>query len=301
MRSNPVGGAADNRPVLLFPPKRWDSRTPERIYAHYLVERRLADQLRNARSAEERQRISAAMYEELFRRVPDHPRAQERNERHEISFKEMQWDLAFLRRFIGRDSTFMEIGAGDCALSRQIAAAVQQVYAVDVCDQTRGAKLPANVRLVISDGRDIQVPEGSVHVAFSDQLMEHLHPEDAREQLRSIHRSLSRAGVYVCITPNRLYGPSDVSGHFCEQASGFHMHEYTLAEFTDILKGAGFDRVQVYVGFRRLLIRFPRAPLLLLERLLEKLPYRLRRRMADTKALRPFLGLRVAAYKSSRA
>jgi SAM-dependent methyltransferase len=297
MASHPIPGTAENVPTLLFPPKRWDTRSPERIYAHYLVERRLADRLRSAGSAEERQRISAGMYDELFRLVPDHPRAHERNERNEISFKELEWDRAFLSRFIDSQSTFMEIGAGDGALSKRMAATVRKVYAVDLCDQTRGAKLPGNMQMVVSNGRDIRVPPGSVHVAFSDQLMEHLHPQDALEQLRNIERSLHPGGVYVCITPNRLYGPCDVSGHFGEEARGFHMHEYTLAEFTGILKGAGFERVAVYVGCRKLFIRFPHAPLLLLERLLAKLPYPLRRRLADTKLLRPFLGLRVAAYK----
>jgi hypothetical protein len=77
------------------------------------------------------------------------------------------------------------------------------------------------------------------------------------------------------------------------------MHEYTLAELTDTVKSAGFERVEAYVGFRKWFRPFPRAPLLLLERLLGKLPYWLRRRVADTKLLRPFLGLRIAAFKSS--
>jgi SAM-dependent methyltransferase len=294
-----VTSAAANRPVLVFSPKPSDPRTPERIYAHYVVERRLADQLRQARSAEERQRISAGMYEELFRLVPDHPRMKQRNERDSSDFKKIQSDLAFLSRFIDSQSTFLEIGAGDCALSKRVAATVRQVYAVDLCDQTRGAKLPANVRLVISNGREIQVPGGSVNVAFSDQLMEHLHPEDALEQLRNIHRSLDGSGVYVCITPNRLYGPSDVSGYFGEEATGFHMHEYTLAELAETLKSAGFERIEAYVGFSKWFMRFPRAPLLLLERILGKLPYWLRRRVADIRLLRPFLGLRIAAFKSS--
>jgi SAM-dependent methyltransferase len=299
MRAHAVTSPAEQQPLLVFSPKPSDPRTPQRIYAHYVVERRLADQLRQARSAEERQRISAVMYDELFRLVPDHPRRKDRNETDRSGFDRVASDVAFLSRFIDSQSTFMEIGAGDCALSMRLAGTVRQVYAVDLCDQTGGAKLPGNVRLVISNGRDITVPEASVSVAFSDQLMEHLHPEDALEQLKNIHRSLDSCGVYVCITPNRFYGPSDVSGYFGEEATGFHMHEYTLAELTEIFKSAGFERIEAYVGFSKWFIRFPRTPLLWLERVLAKLPYRARRRVADTRLLRPFLGLRISALKGS--
>jgi 2-polyprenyl-3-methyl-5-hydroxy-6-metoxy-1,4-benzoquinol methylase len=284
---------------MLIPARAGDSRSPERIYAHYLVERRLADCLRAACCVEERQRISSQMYAELFRLVPDHPRLSARGATQGTASNDLDWDHAFLARFIDPQATFMEIGAGDCALSRRMARHCRKVYAVDLCDQTRGAELPANVQLVISNGCDIDVPARSVQVAFSDQLMEHLHPDDALEQLRNIERALSPDGVYLCITPNRLYGPSDVSGHFCAEPRGFHLHEYTLAELTGALQAARFARVVPYVGCRGLYFPFSRRPLLELERLLARLPYPLRRRLADTKLLRPLLGLRVAAYKAA--
>src|SRR5438105_533973 len=53
---------------------RGDNRSEERLRAHYLVERRLADRIRNARTPAERREIFATMYDELFRQVPDHPR-----------------------------------------------------------------------------------------------------------------------------------------------------------------------------------------------------------------------------------
>jgi hypothetical protein len=57
--------------------------------------------------------------------------------------------------------------------------------------------------------------------------MEHLHPEDALEQLQKIRRTLARGGVYVCITPNRVNGPHDVSGLFDDEARGLHLREYS--------------------------------------------------------------------------
>src|SRR5262249_45420096 len=151
--------------------------------------------------------------------------------------------LRFLRRFLGPRTTFVEIGAGDCALSYRVAPLVKRVYAVDVTDQIpRGASPPGNFELVISDGTSIPVPDASADVAFSDQLMEHLHPDDAREQLRSIARCLAPGGTYLCVTPHRLYGPRDISGYFETVAAGFHLREYSGAEIRRLFADAGFVR-----------------------------------------------------------
>jgi predicted SAM-dependent methyltransferase len=167
---------------------------------------------------------------------------------------------------------------------------------VDISDQVQG-RLPANARLVITDGRSIDVPEGSVDLAFSDQLMEHLHPDDAVEQLRNIHRALKPGGVYMCVTPNRVYGPSDISAFFDDEARGFHLKEYTLREIREIFVKAGFPRSHVYVGARGWFLRCPAWCVQGVEAALMKLPAKLRRRVVDTKVARAMLGLRVAAIK----
>jgi SAM-dependent methyltransferase len=272
------------------------ARSPERLLAHYRVERRLADQLRRAPDAEARRRIFATMYEDLFREVPDHPRLQARDSAAAERERDIDWDLAQLRPYLERGCTFLEIGAGDCALSERVAEGAKTVYAVDISNQA-GRRLPPNVRVVISDGTSVPVPPGSVDLAFSDQLMEHLHPDDARTQLANIHRALRRGGVYFCITPNRLYGPSDISAYFEDEPHGFHLREYSLTELVAILREAGFAEVRSYVGARGWFLRFPRPLLQGLEAVLEALPAKLRRRVAGFKPLRALLGIRIAAVK----
>jgi SAM-dependent methyltransferase len=280
----------------IVPRKRGESRCDERLRIHYLVERRLADRIRNARGPAERREIFATMYDDLFRLVPDHPRLLAKGAATADRERDIGWDLAQLRPYLAPGCVFLEIGAGDCALAAAVAPRAGQVYAVDISDQTQ-AVLPPNVAVVLSDGRSIEVPPGSVDVAFSDQLMEHLHPDDAIEQLRNIHRALKPGGVYVCITPNRLYGPSDISAYFDDVARGFHLREYALREMRAIFAEAGFPNLHVYVGARGWFMRCPAAVVEGLERLLEKLPARLRRRIADNRMLRAVLGLRVAAIK----
>jgi len=277
-------------------PRGDEPRSADRLRLHYTVERRLADRLRAAQTVDERRAIFSSMYEELFRLVPDHPRLLAQRKLQSDRDHGIDWDVAQLKRFLQPGCTFLEIGAGDCALSARIAKQVSRVYAVDICDQTREA-LPENVTLVLSHGSDIDVPEGSVDVAFSDQLMEHLHPDDAMAQLHNVHRALRKGGVYMCITPNRLYGPSDISAYFDDVARGFHLREYTVFEMKRVFREAGFSGMRAYVGARGFFLRCPVAVITTVERILDAMPVKLRRRIADNKLMRALLGVRVAAIK----
>jgi SAM-dependent methyltransferase len=275
------------------------SRTPEQLREHYEIERALADRLRQA-PATVRGALYALVYDELFRRIPHHPqlRAREDPEAHEHRARDVRHQLGFLSRFFTPRTTFMEIGAGDCALSVQASGYVERVYAVDVSEELLAAvRPPSNLRLLLSDGVSVPVPEGSIDLALSDQLMEHLHPEDARQQLRNIHRSLRPAGVYLCVTPNRLYGPTDVSGYFDEVASGLHLREYSAGELRALLRECGFSRLVFYAGARGVFIPVPYMMLRAAEAVLDWLPGRWRKRVARQAPLRALLGVRVAAYK----
>jgi hypothetical protein len=53
-------------------------RSYEQVLNHYLVEKAIADKLKEA-NREERKLIYETMYDELFEKVPDHPRLKRRN------------------------------------------------------------------------------------------------------------------------------------------------------------------------------------------------------------------------------
>ena len=76
-------------------------------------------------------------------------------------------------------------------------------------------------------------------LVFSNQLMEHLHPDDAEAELQSIFTALKPAGYYVCITPNRLTGPHDISRDFEESATGLHLKEYSTSELDSLFRRTG--------------------------------------------------------------
>jgi len=183
-------------------------------------------------------------------------------------------------------------------MALKVAAEVERVCVVEVSEEiTRRVQPPKNFSLILSDGCSIDVPADSIDLAYSNQLMEHLHPEDAEEQLRNIYRSLRPGGRYVCITPNRHYGPRDISEYFDEVATGFHLKEYSAAELRALMKATGFSHVSFYAGARGWYVPCPYWLIAMLETALEKLPRRRRKLIADFAPLRAVLGLRVCARK----
>ena len=206
--------------------------------------------------------------------------------------------MKFVKHFLRKDITFLEVGPGDCTLSFEVAKFVRQVYAVDVCAEiTNSLTRPPNYQLVLSDGTSIPLPPKSVDVAYSDQLMEHLHPDDAPVQLENIYRALVPGGVYLCITPNRLNGPHDISVYFDEVATGFHLKEYTTLELSRLFRKVGFSRVRVYIGGKGKYISLPPFPMFLFERLLEILPSALRKTIARMLPFGLLLGIRLVGIK----
>jgi SAM-dependent methyltransferase len=272
-----------------------EQRSPERLRAHYAIEKALADRLRAA-NKEERKRLYAEVYDELFREVPDHPQHTEREDPAQRAAGAAR-RARLLSRFLTPASTFLEVGPGDLALALQVARQVGKVYAVDVSSEiTKGNKLPANFELILSDGSSIPVQANSVDVAYSDQLMEHLHPDDALDQLKNIFQSLKPGGVYICITPNRISGPHDISLYFSDVPSGFHLKEYTTTDLVRILKDAGFSKVAVPVPVRGRYIILPAFLATTLEAVLGLLPRKAARWLASLIVIRPILN-RVIATK----
>lgn len=277
-------------------PSNGDGRTLEQLREHFEIERELANRLRNA-SRQERRHLYSSLYDEMYQRVPLHPQLTRKSSPQETQ-QVVAAQMKFLHRFLGRDTTFLEIGAGDCALSFEVARQVKQVYAVDVSDEiTRHSAPVPNFRLILSDGSSVPLPPNSVNVAYSNQLMEHLHPDDAFEQLRNIYDALMPGGSYLCITPNRLDGPHDISGHFSDVAEGFHLKEYTTLELSRLFKQVGFSRLRVYLGARSKYIGLPVFPIGLWETLLEKLPRALREFLVRILPFRLLMGIRLEGIK----
>lgn len=270
-------------------------QTPEQIREQYEVETELADRLRNAPRAE-RAKLYGHVYDELFQRVPHHPQLT-RKQDESARAAAVAERFALVSNFLGHDVVFLEVGAGDCSLSRQVAGHVRKAYALDVSREILDGRGGGNLETVLSDGCSIPLPPGSVTLAYSYQVMEHIHPDDAMEQLRNIYTVLAPGGKYLCVTPSRLNGPHDVSQFFDARARGFHLREYTVGELSRIFRNAGFRRVEPYVGFRHRYFRVPLIAMKVFEAVFGLIPWRLRRRIGNLRGIQNLLFISLLAVK----
>jgi SAM-dependent methyltransferase len=283
---------------------RWQTTqdpTPELARERFKVERELSDRLRHA-TAEERRGLYATVYDEFHKQFP-YLRYLGETDGEAVQPEIPSRYYRLMRRFLNGDSVFLEVGPGDCAFAREVATHVRQVYAVDVSEHAmlRGGPLPPNMQAVVSDGCSVPVPAGTVDVAFSSNLIEHLHPDDALVQTRNVLDALKPGGIYMCITPNRLNGPHDVSCITGEpEAVGFHLKEYAYSELIPLMRQSGFEDVRGYVDLKgRFITPLPAAVMTGFESALTALPRRLQQRAKRPLPVRAMLLVRVVGRKPS--
>src|ERR1043165_9185489 len=105
-------------------------RTLDRLRVHYDVERELAARFKASSSFEERQRLTAEVYDELYRRVPDHP--MRGGEDLAARLRSVEWRLRQITPYLKPDSVFLDVGAGDCRLAARVARRCRLAYALDI-------------------------------------------------------------------------------------------------------------------------------------------------------------------------
>ena len=267
-------------------------RSYESLRRHFDCERAIAQRLQGA-DRETRKQIYATMYDELFAAVPDHSRLTRRADE-SLTLRSIDRKTRLLRPFMRPAATLLEFGSGDCRFALAMTRHFGQVEAIDISDQIApGTERPKNFRLTVYDGYTLKLPEESVDVAFSDQLIEHLHPDDTADHLKLVQRLLKPGGLYLIRTPHRLTGPHDVSRFFSDKAQCFHLKEWSYGELTAELRKLGYGSIRTYWFGKGVMLRLPRAAFSVIEALGRLLPLRSRRRLL------PFLmpGIVIAAGK----
>jgi SAM-dependent methyltransferase len=270
-----------------------DTRPAERVMAHYILERKLSDRLRHT-PRESRSRVYAEVYRELFTALPDHPQHRARPS----GSADVSAQLHRLANKLQSQFVFLEIGCGDAALGFAAARRVQTVYGLDVTDTLINfAAAPPNFEFLHTGGTDIPLPDGKVDFAYSNQLLEHLHPEDTIDHLKEIYRVLKPGGRYMCITPSRVTGPHDISCYFDYQATGLHLQEYDYGTLCYIFRNAGFQKFSCSASIRGHEIGLPYLIIRIVECGLLSLPAQIRARLTRPSPIQALMGLTIIAAK----
>lgn len=269
-------------------------RLPDRLRAHYEIERELADRLRTSRR-EERGSLYGEVYTELFARLPDHPQHKADPEKRRAN---TAMQVAFLRPMLSLDAVFVEVGCGDAVVTQAIARHVREAVGIDVTaaliDQTA---VPDNFRFLQTDGTSLALTDEGADMVYSNQLMEHLHPDDARHQLQEVIRVLRPGGRYVCSTPNRLTGPHDISCYFGHTPEGFHLREYDHGSLAAMFRDAGFRSTRAVVSIKGQRMVLPVGPVSRAERLLAGLTRDMQARLTSFGPVRNMFGVLLIGQK----
>ena len=264
----------------------------DRTRFHYELEKKLANHLRHS-TKEERPELYVSLYNELFSKVPEMA-AENKAE----SARYARQACALLRRFITPSSVFLEIGAGGGALSALVAPLVKKVYALEVSAETIAQFKPSsNTEVVLAQGVEIPLAADSVDCAFSTQVLEHIHPDDALDHVQNVVRVLKNGGVYVCLTPHRYSGPHDVSRAYDTEATGFHLKEYTIRELIMLFKKGGLRDIQVYANVRGWYVRYPLGVAYALEQVLGILPRKVQQLISRLYPVKMFFGITIVGKK----
>lgn len=251
------------------------NRTYEQVRNHYEVEKAIAERLKSA-NREERKKIYAVMYDELFAKVPDHPRLM-RRENEVDTRRANRTKFALTRTEIDKSTVFGEFAPGDCRFVMEVAPHVKQAIGIDISDQRNPADpVPENFKLIVYDGYNLdEIPDNTLDILFSDQLIEHFHPEDTEYHFQIALRILKPRGKYIFRTPNRLSGPHDISEYFCDTPEGFHLKEWTYTEIRPVLQEAGFGKISARLTFKGRVFRLPYFIFTFMEKLLSVFPRRI--------------------------
>lgn len=168
-----------------------------------------------------------------------------------------------ISRYLKSTDRVLEIGAGRGYTSLKLAPLVNSIVATEV-------SMPS-IKEMEQLFRDRQIENASVTecsaydlvdifsgqtftAAISIDVMEHLHPEDAKDHLKQVYDLLEDGGRYVIVMPNRLSGPHDVTLAEYPDSKvplGFHLNESTYGEMIATMKEIGYRRFLSFFYVKR--------------------------------------------------
>ena len=286
--------------VTIAPPLRAPKardRTVAQLWEQYQVEKELAARLRDA-SPLERRKLYSSVYDELFRRIPHHSQLTDK-----VSPQQRAARISLQLRLLDRFLEAWCCSAGDRrrrlrAVAARRASRPQGLRAGRVHLHHAGHSSAGQLRADLSDGVSVPVHSGRITLAYSNQLMEHLHPQDAAEQLANIFKA-HRAGRRLRLHHSELFtGPHDISRYFADTANGFHLQGIHDRRAAQIMRKAGFRRTVQYARIRGTYFRSCRAGSpAVVEALCGSLSARMRARVCRNAIARGLLDIRLAAWK----
>ncbi len=210
----------------------------EHVRRHAELEGQLTDKLIDS-SRDNRWDVFSACYTELYSSLPWLNETPSRPGR----------SVAEWSRLIGVGASLFEIGSGKAQLVTYLAGRGVRCFASEIT-KTRGtpfAKEIPNLTWRQTDGVNLAAfeQEESFDYVISDQVVEHLHPDDIDLHFANALKILKPGGQYILRTPHRSAGPSDLSRVFgLDNCVFMHLHEFRFEDIRDAMRRAGFGKLR---------------------------------------------------------
>jgi len=170
--------------------------------------------------------------------------------------------VALISKFVDKNDRVLEVGSGRGYTCFMLSPQVKSVVGIEVSSSG------------IKESRDISAQMGLKNVEFKQisatdiaenfgpdsfnictciDVLEHLHPEDAKEHLYQAFSILKPGGRYFIQMPNRLTGPHDITKtEFpdAKEALGFHLNESTYKDVVHLMKAIGFTKFRIVIWLK---------------------------------------------------
>lgn len=263
--------------------------TEEQILQHWELEKRLRQRLLNS-TPETRFEVFERAYTELYSEL------EWLNELVDTAAHDETVSYELWLNLVGEPpQRIYEVGSGRGELISYLAQHGFECRASEIT-QYRGEQWATeheNLTWNNTDGVHLEQFEPTEHydVVISNQVIEHMHPDDLPAHMRSVLELLKPGGRYIFSTPHGHSGPTDVCTVFgTDTLEGMHLKEYTYRELKQLAEESGFARVSSVLRLpRKVRKMFGLKPqiswpyltyLILVERAIGLLPDRRSRRKA---------------------
>lgn len=199
---------------------------------HIQLEVKYHDLITNEKDTSKRQEIYSKAYQEYYELFSKH-------HVHKKTFGYKPGLSHVYRKFIEK-KIVVDIGCGYGISTFDFSRYAKKVYGLEIADHlisgarnTAKSKGYTNVEFIKLEANKLPFPDNSVDTIYSNDLVEHLHEDDLELHFSEVYRTLKNGGVYICLTPNRIFGPHDITVKLFNKGSspvGLHIHEFTYDE-----------------------------------------------------------------------
>jgi len=210
----------------------------EKRRKQFEYERMLRDRILNS-NKNDRPKLYRLVYADLFSTFPDHSVFIPDEQRKRIG----KLKAGMITPLLKTPSDVLEVGCGRGDVLAELAwlghrctGIEPSVDMIELCSK--------EVRIFDGCADKLEFPDSSFDLVFSQQVLEHLHPEDVPSHFAEAFRVLRSGGIFAVETPNRTTGPQDISRGFTRVAQGLHLKEWSVGELLREFQQAGFRQVK---------------------------------------------------------